>query len=932
MLMQPNETEESWRSLKAHLEGSVRGKVADSFLERAMYATNAGNFEAVPVAVIIPEDEADVAAASAFCSRFGIPLTPRGAGTSVTDAALGTGIVLDVGRNMNSIISLDISNNEVEVQPGITLEALNGALAGHGKMLPLHPFKGLTCTVGGCIAVNAGGLLSGRYGRTERLVIWLRAVLADGTVLEYPAGGAGKPHGSAAPPDGDDGPREGSPFIGSEGRRGTITAARLRIVDTPGRSETRVYHFRRFGDALSAASGHSFDFALTAVFSDALLMSAFSYRLKGFSYPGDTEASLIVIAASGSTWPGREDTKADSVSGIDESMEHVLRAIVDSVHTLSRPVPNGKYTVCVEGFCVGREAFRSFSDRLVREAMTSQTRFIMFGEALGGTVYFRPFLNMKREEDRETHRRLLGTAVGQASTGAGGLSSENGFGRLIDAPLAGPHDRRDARQSAAHGTFTQGAGHDGSLVRPAEREAGYRAHRQDAQVREKPMLNWNTPDLVTAAGRGTLEFQDEVEACHGCGECRTLSFMETQCPVFKAVGGEVTSPRGRNSILRFAGRTPGIPAVTLYSDEYRRSIYDYCVQCKMCVLECPSNVNTAKLMIEARAQYVRKSGVKTVGRASKFFSDYEFYTIVASSIASLVNRFIRSGKARSVLEHLFGVDRRRNIPEFDLQTFSEWFDRHESMTGRKSDIAYFSDVYANYFDSGVGIAAVMLLERLGYTVLYPKQRFTGLPLIYLGMLREAKRYILDNISFLYPLTAKGIRVVCTSPSAVMALRHDYLSVVDDERSRTLSGSVADITELLFDAMKRGEHALSLAPFHGTIHYFPCCHSRALGNDTKMLELLRLIPGAEVRVIDKGCCGAGGSYSFAKETFAMSMEMGAQLFAEVRSIGSSGGIVVTDGEECALQILQGTGIDAELPVVLLSRLAGFGIERKMRKRR
>ncbi len=924
--------EENWKNRKVHLEGALKGKIADSIIERTMYATNAGNFELAPVAVIIPENEEDVMTTASFCDRYGIPLTPRGAGTSVADAALGNGIVIDLSRNMNSIISLDVANNEVEVQSGITIETLNATLQRYGKMLPLFPFKGLTCTVGGCIAINAGGILSGKYGRVERLVISLRTVLTDGTVFEYPTGNAGLPD-RLSEALGRDAvtAQDSNPFAGSEGSLGIITSVKLRIVDVPEKTEVKVYHFRQFGDALSSTSTGSFDFALTAVFADALLLSALSYRLKGFSYPRDAEASLIVMAADGATWPEPIELNAYSAGSINVTAEALISAIVDSIHTLSRPVPNGRYTVCVEGFRVGRDVLRSFAGECEQEAMKSRTRFILFGEALGGTIYFRPFLNMRRDEDREKHRKLLALAVEGAVRSTGMLTTENGYGILIESSSSsydgltlprqiGPKNRMGHREKPAARSYS-----------PEELESLYRMRMSPSQSREKPMLNWNTPDLISVAGRGALEFQDEVEACHGCGECRTLSFMETQCPVYKAMGGEVTSPRGRNNILRLISRAGDIPTMTVYSDEYRRSVYDYCVQCKMCVLECPSNVNTAKLMMEARAQYVRKAGVKTVGRASKFFSDYEFYTVVASSIASLLNRLIRSGKARSVLEHSFGVDRRRRIPEFDLRTFSEWFARHDGPAGRKGDLVYFSDVYANYFDSRVGISAVLLLEKIGYNVHYPKQRFTGLPLIYLGMLREAKRYILDNISYLYPHTSKGVKVVCTSPSAVMALRHDYLSVVDDERSRALSNSVVDITELLFDALRRGELKLDMKPFPGTIYYFPCCHSRALGNDLKMLELLRLIPGAEVKTLGTGCCGAGGSYSFAKETFAMSMEMGTNLFAEVSSLDGSNSVVVTDGEECALQILQGTGVEPELPMTLLSRLAGFAVDRVVRKR-
>ncbi len=683
-----------------------------------MYATNAGIFELAPVAVITPENEEDVATIAAFCSSYGIPLTPRGAGTSVSDAALGKGIVLDLSRNMNSIISLNTSKGEVVVQPGITIETLNAKLSRYGKTLPIYPFKGLTCTVGGCIAINAGGLLSGRFGRAGDLVLSLRVVMADGTVFDSSTGKPGLPEQLKDAAESENGVVQFNElFAGSEGKLGIITLVRLRIVDTPPETRARVYHFKRFEEAFSASSGGVFDFAMSVVFADALLQSALSYRLKDFSFPRDADASLIVTGTDSQEWPAQEKAGARSVTDVDTGLENLFSAIVDSIHTLSRPVPNGKYTVCVEGFRVGKGGLRSFARMWEQAAAVSRTRFIMFGEALSGTVYFRPFLNLRRVEDREKHRRLLSEAIAEGAGTSGKLFTENGFGLLINSASADTDTLTEASQTTARKLIDPLHILNPSPAMHEEAESLYRAVTSNSPIVEKPMLNWNTPDLVSVAGRGVLEFYEEVEACHGCGECRTLSFMETQCPVYKAVGGEIASPRGRNNILRLISRMSEMPAVTTYSDEYRRTIYDYCVQCKMCVLECPSNVNTPKLMMEARAQYVRKTGVKTIGRASKFFSDYEFYTVIASSVASLMNRLIRSGKARSVLEHSVGIDRRRKIPEFDLQTFTEWFEKHDSMAGRKSDLVYFSDVYANYFDSRVGIATVMLLEGLGYSVL-----------------------------------------------------------------------------------------------------------------------------------------------------------------------------------------------------------------------
>ncbi len=907
-----------WNSHRTELEKSITGRVADSPIQTQTYASNAGIFELRPLAVITPEHEEDVASIMKFCSRYGLPVTARGSGTSVTDAAVGQGIIVDLGRKMNDITSVDLDRDEVEVQAGMTIEALNSELSKYGKMLPLYPVKGRGCTVGGCIGINAGGFLSAGYGSIDGMLISLKVVLHDGTVTECGTGsfaGGSRLLEMAVSVSG-----AGSAvrlFAGSEGKIGIIVSARLKMVDVPREEKISAYFFRNLEDCTAQAVASKFSGCISAMFADSLVMSSLTYRLGDFSFPKEADGCIIAVMPGKGSLPDPAVLGAIEARMLNVSSERLFAAIADSIHTLSRPVPNGRYVVMIEGLRIGAGGANQFCKFLLNTSDEENTRKIIFGEAVTGTVYFRPFLNMTDERDRRKHETMLRKAAGYAHRLNGSVTSENGLGLLL-SPGFRENDSAFLKRILVLKTVMD----PGNLLNPSAPEADaskapYRAAATHAEEKKDTLLNWNVPDIQSVTGRGFLNFEEEVNACHGCGECRTISFIETQCPVYKAIGGEITSPRGRNNLVRLANSGSAAPGIKIDSDEYATSVFDYCVQCKMCVIECPSNVNTAKIMMEARAQYIRKAGVGRIGRASKFFSDYEFYTIVASSVASLSNRLITSGKARSLLEHASGIDRRRRIPEFDSQTFSEWFSRHEAKPGRKGVVAYYSDIYANYFDSAVGIATVELLERAGYSVIYPKQRFTGLPLIYLGMIREARRYVFDNASFLFPYTSKGMKIVCSSPSAVMALRHDYLSILADDRAMALSKSATDIIELLHDDIQGSRLQYSFAPLRQKIYYFPSCHARALGNHTRTRSLLELIPETEVEMLQEGCCGAGGSYGFAKETFSMSMDMGSHLFGVVSSKLKNGGILVTDGEECALHLRQGTGIRPVLAVTVLA---------------
>ncbi len=943
--------EELWKRHKAELEGRIVGNIADSAIETSSYATNAGNFEIEPVAVVAPEGVEDVVEVVQFCRRYGIPLTARGSGSSVTDAAIGSGIILDFSRKMGSIIALDIANGFVTVGAGVTLESLNTELKKYGKMVPIFPVKGLKCTVGGCIAEDAGGFLAAGFGRMHDMVVAIEAVNSEGRRLEMKKGLDEMQHpdmdilktklmpllkGERRSFAGTCGYRisslmgENPDFVdmmaGSEGTLSIFTSATLRIVD-------RLEHARcllvTFKSALEA-----FEFStrlpgrtLCAEYLDQTVTTAFRSVHSGFMLSRSGVHGILAIFREELPTTA-EMEKAGAVEAVElkDEVDHILEKLTDAIHRLRRPLTAARYVVAAEGVEIPPLKLPDLMMAVDGISRRYALKCIVFGHAVEGIMYVRPYLNLRRADDRQKLSSFLTELATALKAEGGTIASENGLGVQL-LPYAA--HAMDEKLLAAFEMLRKSfdplnifGGH-----RPVVyEELPYRFGPEHERRPFKPKLNWDTPDVISRFDERPLSMIDEIDACHGCGECRTLSFIETQCPVYKTTGSELTSPRGLNNLVRLLNNMGGVPTVAMYSNEYTRSIYDYCIECKMCAAECPSHVNTPKILMEARAQHVKRIGPGTIGRASRFFSDYELYTMVASSVARLSNRLMKSRNARSALEHLFGIDRRRKIPEFDLEPFSEWFEKHVSKPGKRGEVAYFADIYANYFDSRIGRAVVGILEEIGIATLFPKQHFTGLPLIYLGLLSEANNYILENISYLYPFAVKGTPVVCSSPSAVMALRYDYLSAVDDERSRAVSRKVTDFHEFLYRVLEEGDITLNLKPVASRIIYHPSCHSRALGIDSKVVELLRLIPGAEVVEMQAGCCGAGGSYGFAKETFNLSMEIGRNVFAEAGKELPEGTVLVTDGEECALQIEQATGRAPEMTVLLLARAAGLSLTR------
>ena len=118
--------------LSRALRAAVRGEVRTDAGTRALYATDASNYRVPPRAVVLPRCVDDVSAVVDLCREQGVPLTPRGAGTSIAGNAIGPGVILDFSRHLDAVLDLDPAARLARVQPGVVLDTLQAAAAPHG--------------------------------------------------------------------------------------------------------------------------------------------------------------------------------------------------------------------------------------------------------------------------------------------------------------------------------------------------------------------------------------------------------------------------------------------------------------------------------------------------------------------------------------------------------------------------------------------------------------------------------------------------------------------------------------------------------------------------------------------------------------------------------------------------------------------------------
>ncbi len=421
---------------------------------------------------------------------------------------------------------------------------------------------------------------------------------------------------------------------------------------------------------------------------------------------------------------------------------------------------------------------------------------------------------------------------------------------------------------------------------------------------DKTELNWGmkSPKMIEAITSYpyTLTYGDEVSLCHGCGMCRELSYRVRMCPVYKGLQREEASCRGRNNMLRWLSQLSSIASKHLFTDDYKDIIYRYCIQCKMCLVDCPSNVDVGKIMAEARARY---AAVKGLPKGYRYFAEIDRYAYLASRLSPLSNRLICNRLFRLILEYITGIDSKKHIPRFSSITFDRLFSDYMQRDCDKQ-VVLFADTYIRYINPSLGLKIVKILNLNGYRVEYPKQLSSGLPALLEGAVDTGKRIAMYNIDNLYHYASKGIPIVTFSPSASLALRVEYLNVIDDERSRLVADNVYDIHELLNMLNNKGE----LMEFNTVVDEDTLlhmhCHTIVQGYDKDVLELLRRIPRLRVSLLERGCCGVGGSYSFMKGNYELSMLIGKELFHSVGEASKYNRYVYTTGESCMLQIMEG----------------------------
>jgi glycerol-3-phosphate dehydrogenase subunit C len=376
-------------------------------------------------------------------------------------------------------------------------------------------------------------------------------------------------------------------------------------------------------------------------------------------------------------------------------------------------------------------------------------------------------------------------------------------------------------------------------------------------------IAWNDPDFYDEA-KLDAELRRVFDICHGCRRCFNL------CDSF---------PRLFDLIDE--SKTGELDAVD--SKDFK-PVVDACTLCDMCFMtKCPYvpphefNLDFPHLMLRYRAVEQRK-GAR--GFAETQLTETDRNGRLAGVVAPLANWAGKEGNSltRPLLQAMAGVHKDAALPKFNGRTFlarakaaPPAVDAAAPAHGRKAVI--YATCYGNYNNPEIGVATQAVLARNGVEteVVYPG--CCGMPQLEQGDLAKVAEKARRVAAELRPWIDKGYDVIALVPSCALMMKFEWpLIVAGDENILKLSEATHDVSEYVVDIAKTEGLADGLGKIEGGVSVHLACHARAQNMGAKAAEMLRLLPEADVAVIER-CSGHGGSWGVMKDNFETALKVG-----------------------------------------------------------
>lgn len=944
------------RDLAARLENAVAGEVLFDAASRGRYATDASIYQIDPLGVVIPRTRDDIAATIEIAREAGVPVLPRGGGTSQCGQTVGEAIVVDVSRHFTNVQSLDLAGRSVTVEPGVVLDDLNAELKPHGVFFPVDVSTANRATLGGMAGNNSCGSRSIHYGNMVHNVRAIDAILADGEAVRFgPVDGnleaivgqsryldivqriralgarerdeierrfpkllrrVGGYNIDTIDPSGHN---MAHLLVGSEGTLGFFTALELELQPLPRHKVLGICHFASFYAAMQAPQ-HIVGLDPTAVELVDKTLLDLAYEIDLFRptldsfVQGDPTALLFVEFAGDELAP--LVAKLDRLDELMSDLGHA-NALVKAtdaawqtriwdvrkqgLNIVMSMKGDGKPVSFVEDCSVRLTDLPEYTRRLDEIFKQHGTQGTWYAHASVGTLHVRPILNLKEERGARQMRAIAEECFAMVREYEGSHSGEHGDGLVrseFHEPMFG---RRLVRAfGEVKAIFDPDAAFNpGKIVDPERMDdrSLFRFKPGYRAIPVKEVLDWSAWDGLAGA----------VEMCNNNGACRK-STGGVMCPSYRATMDEEHLTRGRANTLRLAlsGQLAEAADDPLASETMHRA-FELCVSCKGCRRECPTGVDMARMKVEHLASYHGKHGWTL---REKLIANLPRYARFIAPFAPLVNLRNQLPMLARASERWLSFPAERPLPTWH---------RRERFTGVENpDVVLFVDTFTRWFEPDLISKARRVLERLGLAtlILDPSRPLCcGRTYLATGIVERAKAEALRARRALLPFVEAGVPIVALEPSCLFTFHDEHLGLFPDDGS---AEKIADGTELIDVFLSRRSDSLAaeMQPREAVCHVHGHCHQKAFGVDQATHEMLRAVPGLEVAPIESSCCGMAGHFGLDAAHQSVSIAMGeAALLPAVRAADESS-LIAAAGTSCRAQIAFGADRRAHHPIEIL----------------
>jgi Fe-S oxidoreductase len=411
---------------------------------------------------------------------------------------------------------------------------------------------------------------------------------------------------------------------------------------------------------------------------------------------------------------------------------------------------------------------------------------------------------------------------------------------------------------------------------------------------------WNEPEVEK-------EFRRVADICHGCRRCYNL------CPSFSDLLNRIDNEKVDGDVDK------------LGTEDFK-SVTDLCYQCKLCYNHCPYtpphrwDIDFPRFMFRVKAVRGRKEGITL---QDKFLGRTDLIGQLGSTFAPLVNWANKSPALRSLMGKWLGIHAERNLPLYHQETFTKWFNSRStslkpSEVGKTDRVALFYTCSVNYNQPEIGKAGVEVLEKNRISVIVPKQKCCGMPYLDGGDIDSTLENAKFNVASLYEAVQTGHNIVAPGPTCSYMLKQEYPFLIGTEEARKVAQNTYDICEYLMKFNEQGKLNTQFTQSGGKIAYHLPCHLKAQNIGFKSRDLMKLIPGTTVELLDH-CAAIDGTWGLKKEYFELSLKIANPLLSGIQQARPDA--VVTDCPLAGLQIQQGTGIKPLHPVEILKKAYG-----------